>query len=51
MSTFGRTQPRISAEDADQPFQVAGSSHAGEAAAKANTTHIIQNTNSSDKAV
>ena len=25
MSTFGRTQPRIIADDADQPFQVAGS--------------------------
>ena len=28
MSGFGRTQPLISADDADQPFQVAGSSRA-----------------------
>ena len=28
MGTFGRTQHRISADDADQPFQVAGSSRA-----------------------
>ena len=47
MSAFGRTQPRISAEGADQPFQMAGSSRVEERFAKANTTYIIQNTTSS----
>ena len=46
MSNLGRTQPRISAEDADQPFQVAGSSHAGK-----KQTQLTSCTTSSEKLV